>query len=880
MRWIDQLKMRLQMLFARRSAGAALNEELRFHVEAQIEENRAAGMTAEEARYAALRAFGNPALVREQTRAAWSWNWLESLGRDLRIAMRSLVRTPGFAAIAIGVMALGIGTTVTQFTVVRSVLLKPLPFYDPDRLTAVYESKVADENPRDTVVAPGAFAEWRERNHSFASLALYGEAEMSLSASGGQLPEMLHGEQCTWNLFSTLGVKPALGRDFIESDDRPSANGVVILSSSLWKRRFGADPGIVNQTVHMNGQSYTVIGVMPAWFAFPTPSTQLWTPAYKYTPADRMQSLGAHQFLVVGRLLPGTTVAQAAADLALISSRLHDQHADNPFVGKNANVHPLLENMVGFLRVPLYMLLAATCCVLLIACLNMGNLLLARAAARKKEQAIRAALGGGWLRLLRERMIESLLLCFLGAAAGMALAEGLLQWFVAARKDTLRVEAIHIDAVVVAVTIGLTVFCAILAAAASSLRAPDRGLLATLQDAARTAGTGHVRAKLHKTMLALQVALTVVLLVGAGLLLKSYQQLRASNLGCATDNVLTMRIDLFGGKYGKPAEIVNLYSSLIDRVRALPGVEAAGYAVAVPGQGYWTDDGFSVVEHPPLPQGAALDAINRSVDPGYFRAMQIPILRGRTFDQSKRLDGANEAVISGLFAKQYFPNEEPIGKHLNVDGKSLEIVGVVADTRYDLADDPQPMMYFSIYSGLANGSELVIRSSRNVEQLALPVQKLVAQLDPSLPVSDVLTMDQLQGKSTVDQSFTSTLLAGFASLSLLLAVAGLFGVLSYIVAQRTSEIGIRLALGAERKQVLRQMLGDGLRPAMLGLVAGLAASAGVTRLIQAMLFKTEALDPWVFGIVALLLMLAATLACLAPAWRASRLDPMAALRTE
>ncbi len=880
MRWFDRLQMRVRLLVARRSAGADLNEELRFHVERQIEENCAAGMSAEEARYAALREFGNPALLREQTRATWSWNWLESLGRDVRIAGRTLHRTPGFAAIAILVMALGIGANIALFTVVRSVLLKPLPFSDPDRLMMVYESKVGDENPEDNVVAPGVFAPWRDGNHSFSSLALYGDAEMSLSGTGGQLPEMLHGEQCSWNLLSTLGVKPAMGRDFNSSDDRHDASGTVLLSWGLWKRRFGADPGIVNQTIHLDGQPYTVIGVMPAWFAFPDPAAQLWTPAYKYTPADRMQSLGAHQFRVVGRLLPGATRTQAAADLALISMRLHDAHRDNPFVGKSANVHPLMDDMVGDLRRPLFVLLAATGCVLLIACLNVANLLLARTAARRRELAIRAAMGGGWLRLLRERLVECFLLCACGGAAGLAMAEGMLQWLVDTRKGMVRVEDIHIDAVEVAFTIGLTAVCAVLAAAVSSLKAPDQGLLATLQDAARTAGAGRARATLHKTMLAVQVGLTVVLLVAAGLLMKSYQRLRSSNLGCITDNVLTMRLDLFGARYGKPAQVANLYSALIDRVRALPGVEAAGYVLAVPGQGYWTDDGFSVVEHPPLPQGVAQYALDRWADPGYFAAMDIPMLRGRTFDSGKRLDRANEIVISGSFAKQYFSNEDPIGKHLHVDERTVEIVGIVGDTRYDLADDPKPMMYYSIYSGMVNGTELVVRSSYDVQQLALPVQRVVAELDPGLPVSDVLTMDQLLGKSTVDQSFNATLLAGFASLSLILAVSGLFGVLSYIVAQRTGEIGIRLALGARREQVLRQMLGDGLRPAIFGLAAGLAASAGVTRLIETMLFKTEPLDPWVFGAVAAVLILTATLACLAPAWRASRLNPMQALRTE
>lgn len=879
MRWFDLVAMKFAMLFGRRAAGTRLDEELHFHIERQIAENMAAGMSREDARYAALRSFGNPALLREQTRDKWSWRGAEQVLRDIRYGFRTLRRTPGFAIIAVLVMALGIGANVALFTVVRSVLLKPLPFQDPDRLMELYEGGMKGDDYN--VVAGGVYDEWKKHNQTFSNLVLMQDNEYGLSGFGGQLPENLVGTLVTWNMLTTLGVHPALGRDFTAADDTPSANGTVLLSWSLWKRRFGADRSIVNQTIYLSAKPYTVIGVMPPWFAFPGPRTQVWTPVYHDKPAKIMAMLGSHMFSVVGRLKPGVSETQGVADISLITHRLHDANLDDPFVSPNAKIHTLTEATVGDLKRPLLVLLAATSCLLLIACINVANLLVARAVARRRELAIRTALGGGRMRLLRERLMESLLLSAAGGAVGLLLAYAALQWLTRTRQDMSRVESIHIDGVVAAFTIGIIAACALFAGLISALTFRDRQLLATLHEVSRSTSASQARATLRRILLTVEVGLTVVLLVGAGLLLKSYERLRSADMGCATNNVLTMRFGLPGVRYKTPGPApVNFFNELLPRLRAIPGVDAVGLVTAAPGQGYWEDSSFTIVEHPPLPKGTGVWALKRTADSGYFAAMGIPFLRGRTFNDSLRLEQANEIIISSIFAKKYFPGEDPLGKHLKTDEKTYTIVGVVGDTRYSIGELPKEMKYYPLNEGRENYGTLVIRSRGDVEQLALPLQRVIQGMDHDLPVSYVLTMNQLLGKSTLDESFNTALLTGFAALSLILAAVGLFGVLSYMAAQRTGEIGIRLALGAPREHVLGKMLGDGLRPALIGLVLGLGASIEASRLMRDMLYETRPLDPMVFAAVSAMLMIVAALACIVPAWRASRVDPVQALRTE
>jgi predicted permease len=597
-----------------------------------------------------------------------------------------------------------------------------------------------------------------------------------------------------------------------------------------------------------------------------------------------MKMLDEHEFKAIGRLKPGVTEAKAVADLTLITRRIHDQHLDDAYIAFAANSRPLLDSTVGRMKTPLYALLAATGCVLLIACLNVGNLLVARAAARRREQAIRAALGGSKLRLLRQHLMESLLICAAGGVLGFFFAAGGLQWFVAVRHDVPRADSIAVDGVVAVFTLGLVILCSAFAGVISSLSMRGDHALQALRESSRSQSAGVARTHLRSVLLSVEVGLTVVLLIGAGLLLKSYAQLRSTDLGCLTHNVLKMDLALPQANYKQPAAVANFFSSFVDRVRNLPGIQAASIVYpAVPGDGQGSNDNFVITEHPPLPLGQSNIANNRWCDTGYFAALGIPLLKGRNFSSNQRPGHSTEIIISDSFARQFFPGEDPIGKHMTTFNQTgSEIVGIVGDTRIDPGEPAHPMMYFPILAApdIIHSGALVIRSNNDVTQFAVPVQRLLASMDRSLAVSDVLTMDQVLGRNTLEASFDATLLMVFAGLSLLLAAVGLFGVLSYIVAQRTAEMGIRIALGAKRAHVLRLTLIDGLRPALLGLLLGLVASVGGVKLIESMLFGTRPWDPAVFGTVSATLVAVAALACAMPAWRASRLDPMLALRME
>jgi predicted permease len=879
--------------FRRKRADAELAQEIDLYLAAEIDENLARGMSASEASRRAYVKFGNPQQVRESVRQNNTFPLIENLWRDSKYAARTLTKSPGFAMVAILVMALGIGANSALFTVVRSVLLNPLPFRDPAQLYAVFERNSKERKGSDAMPAPayipvdaGSFAEWKRSAAGVAELAMVSPWQgYNVSSEAGKLPEQIDAAWCTWNLFPTLGVTPAIGRGFTVEDDRPGAEATVILSSAFWKRRYSSDPAVVGKKIWLDANPYTVIGVMPSSFVYSSSyggsNAQVWAPVTHEAPAYLMSTFEDHEFLVVARLLPGASLAGLVSRLSAVQAQIKVAHPEKG-VYDAASGRSMLDDAVEGYKTSLYTLLAATGCVLLIACLNVASLLVARTAARSKELAIRTAMGGGQLRLLGERLMESFLLSAAGGGLGLLLAWGAVAWLVRTRHDMNRVEAIHIDAVVVAATAGTIVVCALFSAIISAASGRGKDILASLQESSRANSAGRARASLRKGLLILEVGLTVVLLVGAGLLLKSYERLRNTDLGVPVDNVLTMHFGLPDARYKDPAQVTAFFEQLIGRVRALPGVQGAGLVSAAPGQGWNGDNIMSVVEHPPLPKGEGLDLMLRGADPGYFAGIQIPLVRGRTFNSVERLDRARVAIISDSAAKLLFPGEDPIGKHLKDSSiaQTFEVVGVVGDTRWSISEPMRPTLYLPLYGNGYSVATIVIRSEHDVETLAVPVQKIIGAMDADLPVGDVMTLRETIGKSTIDSQFDSILVLALAVIALLLAAAGLYGVLAYLVTQRTNEIGIRIALGAQRGRVLRVVLLDGLRPALFGLILGLAASAASVRLIRSMLYDTQPLDPAVFVAVSGTLLIVAGVACLLPAWRASRLDPMQALRTE
>ena len=893
MRIATQIWMGMKMLVGRGRAGVRLDEELRDHLEREIAENVAAGMSAEEARFAALREFGNPALLRDQARETWSWNWLEVLGRDVRYGLRTLSRSRGFSLIAIAVMALCIGAATSLFTVVRSVLLRPLPFRDPDRLTMVYEHfRNAPDNKEGfnyNPVAPGDYYDWRTKTDGFEDMAAYAWWDFNLSSQSGELPEAVTAQAGTWNLFPLLGVQPVYGRTFTEAEDQPGAR-VAMLTWSLFERRFGGDRAVVGKSIRLNGNPYTVVGVLPPSFVYPTTVVQLWVPfeslygAGSQLGPEWLHFHDRHYVHVVARMKPGVSLASAISQVEAVQYQLHVQNPLAP-VAEDVAPRDMNEDMAKDVKKPLMLLMSAVGCMLLIGCLNVANLLVARGASRQKEVAIRGALGAGRFTLIREQLMESLLICTAGGVAGVLLSLAATKWLSSAWKNLPSAAEVHVDGTVLLFACGLVFAAALLAGVLPALSSTGKAVFAALQATSRTTGGSVSRTALRKTLLTVEIAVTVVLLIAAGLLLKSFMRLRTVNLGCATDSVLTLNYSLPSKKYDTPEKVNAFNEALLQSVRGLPGVLGAGLGGIAPGAGQGSDDIFRVVEHPPVRPGDVLpDAQVRRADPRYFTGLEIPLLQGRFFTSQDRGDQQNRVIINRALASRYFPGEDPVGKHVIIPVYGplpFEIVGVVGDTLYKVNEPAFPTMYFPLLAGLRDSvTSLSVRTAADPLTFSTTIQKQIAQLDRELPVSDVLTMQQIIGNSLGNQSFISTLVLAFAVLSLVLASVGLYGVLSYLATQRRTEIGIRIALGAKREQVLRLMLLDGMRPALFGLVLGLGASLGAAQWIRAMLYGAPAVDAWVFGAVSGTMLAVSAVACLVPAWRASRVDPMQALRTE
>ena len=871
-----------------RKRDADLERELRSDLELEEEEQREGGLSSEEARHAALRAFGNPTLIREHTHAVWSWNGLENLLRDLRISVRTLYRSPGFSLIAILVMALCIGAATSLFTVTRSVLLRPLPFRDPDHLLMIYEHfrdpSMNAQQFNYNVVAPADYYDWRAQTHGFEDMAAWRWAQFNLTGEHGELPEQVSAGGGSWNLFPLLGVPAVVGRTFVESEDRPDGNSVMI-TWNLFQRRFGGEPSIVGKQIHLDGKPYTVVGVLPKWFNYPNAKMQLWVTYASGLPPAILQHHDFHFSHVVARLRPGVSQATALGQVEAVQYRLHSQNVPAP-VAEDVASRTLSQDLAQDVKKPLIFLLCAVACMLLIGCLNVANLMVARSAAQQKEIAVRSALGARRMTLIRDQLMESLLVSLAGGVAGVLLSLAATKWLANTWRDLPSAQSIHPDGVVLAFAFVLVVASALLAGLLPAISSTGKKAIAALQASSRNTAGSRSRTALRRTLLTVEIATTVVLLIAAGLLLKSFWRLRTTDVGSVTDNVLTMSYSLPATKYDSPEKMNTFNETLVDRVRVMPGVRAAALGSSVPGAGAGEDDSFTIPEHPQVTPGMALpDALYRTADPGYFSTLQIPLLKGRFFGGEDRIGHPKTVIVSQQLAQQYFPGENPLGKHLHVvayGDADYEIVGVVADTLHQVGQPGKPTMYFPILNGQSGpgGVILIVRTASDPLAFSVPIQKQIAELDPELPVSDVLTMQQIIERSLGNASLSASLVLAFALLSLMLASVGLYGVLSYLTTQRTGEIGVRLALGAQREQVVRLMLGDGLRPAFYGLVLGLAASAGAVRLIESMLYGTRPLDPAIFAGVAATLLLVAALACLVPVWRASHIDPMQALRIE
>jgi predicted permease len=886
-RALRALWLRVRGMFRSGRVGGDFATEVESHLAMDIEDGVRTGLSREEARRQALIRLGGLEQAKIAQRERRGLPVVEALGRDVAYGVRTLRKNPGFAIVSILVIAIGIGANAALFTVVRSVLLRPLPFADPDRLVMMYGHNPDDPDSRN-VVAAGDFYEWQKASQGFEKMAIWRWSGYNLSGEKNELPEMVSAAYGSWNIFATLGVQPVLGRSFTAEDDRSGANRTVILNWDLFKRRFNSDPAIVGSAIKLNSESYTVIGVLPKWFTYPDPVVQLWVPYRLEENPQNIESHFNHMGHVVARLRPRVSIEQATEEASGVQHQLFLRYNNAGPVAKAVSSQPLVNEVVGEVKKPLYVLMGAVGCLLLIACLNLSNLLVARAAARRKEIAIRTALGSSRARLCREQLTESLLICVAGGAVGLVLAVWATRWLTTRWVDMPRAEAVHPDGVVVAFAVGITLVTGIFSGLLPAISATSSSVLSALQDASRAIGGSLARATLRKTLLTAEIALTVVLLVCAGLLFKSFLRLRSVELGCRTDNVLTMKFFLRRPKYEKTEKIAAFHTEFLEKVRGLPGVEAAGLTNVVPGDGYYGDTPIEFPEHPPLPPGVHQFAIYRTADPGYFAGMGIPLIKGRVFTEDMRLTNGKYIVINQQFAREFFSNEESIGKHVKVrwesdPGDSYEVIGVVGNTLYELNRPVKSMVWFPILSGNPLGSVdvmLIVHAHADPAGLALPIQKLIAQMDPDLPVSRVRTMEQIVGESTANSSFSATLVLAFAGLSLLLAAVGLYGVLSYLVTQRTTEIGIRIALGARRGQLLQLVMLDGLRPALLGLVLGIAGSVAATQLIRSVLYATRPLDAVVFVSVIATLLLVATIACLVPAWRAARVDPIQALRAE
>ena len=809
---------------------------------------------------------------------------METLIKDIRYGVRGLLKRPGFTAIALITLALGIGANTAIFSVVNAVLLRPLPFRDPDQLVIVWEDATFAGFPRNTP-APANYVDWKTQNQSFVDMAASHETSFNLTGDGE--PERVAAYSVNANFFPLFGVQPLLGRSFSDEEDRPGANKVAVLSYSLWQSRYGGDRQILNRDIQLNGEKHTVIGVMPASFQFFESDVRLWVPLA--LDQEDLANRGGHYLKVVARLKPGVTIAQAQADMGAIMRRIAADHPGQTMEGKlGAVVLPMREQMVGESRGSLIVLLVAVAFVLLIACANVAGLLLARAVGRRREIALRVALGAGRGRVIRQLLTESLLLAAVAGVLGSLLAYWSFTFLQGLVPEEMALStSLNLDTRILAFTLLISVVTGIIFGLVPALQAANIDLNDALkQSSTRTTSTGRLRS----AMIVFEVALSLVLLVGAGLLIQTLFQLFRQYSVLEPEKVLTMRTILPREKYKEPQQRDNFYQQVLQRVEHLPGVASAGYTTSIPLAWKGGTSGFypeGVTS--PIP-GMAYDANHRQVSAGYLQTMNVPLRYGRYFESSDNAQSMLVAIVNETMARQYWPGENALGRRFKLGGPEdtdvpwVQIVGIVADIRQMGLDEPvKAEMYFPYQQGQMiwyTPRDLVIRTKGDTSGLAGSVRQAIREVDPDQPVSNIATMAEVLGTEAAQRRMGMIMLVAFAALALLLASLGIYGVLAYFVTQHTAEIGVRQALGATPRNILFLVLKKGMGLTMAGILIGLICSFVLTRLMSSLLFGVKASDPLTFVTVPLVLGLVALLACLIPARRATRIDPLVALRYE
>ena len=810
---------------------------------------------------------------------------MEKLLKDVRYAVRGLVKRPGFTVIALITLALGIGANTAIFSVVNAVLLRPLPFRDPEQLVIVWEDAAFAGFPRNTP-APANYVDWKNQNQSFADMAA--TAEVSFNLTGDAEPERVTAYAVTANFFPLFGVQPLLGRSFLPEEDRPGSNKVVVLSYSLWQTRYGGDAQILNRDILLNGEKHSVVGVMPANFQFLQSEVRLWTPI-AFSQED-LTNRGGHYLNVIARLKPGVELAQAQADMNALMRRIATDHPGETFDGKlGAVVMPMRDQIAGDARGSLVVLLVAVAFVLLIACANVAGLLLARAVGRRREIALRMALGAGRPAVVRQLLTESLLLSLVAGVLGTLLAYWSFTFLQGLVPEEMSLAtSLKLDTRILLFTILISIITGIIFGLAPALQAAKVDLNEALkQSSTRMTSTGRLRS----TMIVFEVALSLVLLIGAGLLIQTLFQIFGQYSVLEPEKVLTMRTVLPPEKYKEPQQRNNFYRQVLERVEHLPGVVSAGYSTSVPlswkgGTSGFLPEGIKS----PIP-GMAYDANHREVSAGYLKTMNIPLRAGRYFDDSDNEQSMPVVIINETMARQYWTGENALGRRLKIGdpdepGKQWkQIVGIVADIRQMGLDEPVTAEMYLPYQQITDWPwfiprDLAIRTSGDTSNLVGAVRQIIREVDPDQPISNIATMAELLGTEASERRMGMIMLAAFAGLALLLASLGIYGVLAYFVSQHTSEIGVRLALGASTRNILFLVLRKGMVLTLLGVVIGIAAALGLTRLMSSLLFGVKAVDPLTFVTVPLLLAGVALLACYLPARRATKVDPLVALRYE